>query len=234
MSESIVITSATRTAVGSLGQSLKNIPGDELGSIVISEAINKSKLKKDDIDEVIMGQVLTGGTGQNPARQAAMRCGIAKEKPAYVVNQVCGSGIRSVASAYQSIKSGDSKIVIAGGQENMSRATHAIFYREDKKFTENKLVDTMINDGLLDSFNDYHMGVTAENVAEKYKISRDEQDNFSLNSQKKTEKAYSENKFKDELIKLQIEDGDKKFIFDKDEHPRNNFYKSKWKNYSKR
>jgi acetyl-CoA C-acetyltransferase len=169
-----------------------------------------------------MGHVLTSGLGQNPARQASIGAGVPVSKPAHIINQVCGSGLRSVVSGYQSIKLGENQIVIAGGQESMSRATHAIFYREDKKFSEKKLVDTMINDGLLDSFNDYHMGVTAENVAEKYKISRDEQDNFSLNSQKKTEKAYSENKFKDELIKLQIEDGDKKFIFEKDEHPREN------------
>ena len=176
MSESIVITSATRTAVGSLGQSLKNIPGDELGSVVISEAITRSKLKKDDVDEVIMGQVLTGGTGQNPARQAAMRCGIPKEKPAYVVNQVCGSGIRSVASAYQSIKSGDSKIVVAGGQENMSLAPHAIHLRNGKKLGDVQAVDTMIKDGLWDAFHNYHMGVTAENVATKFQITRDDQD----------------------------------------------------------
>jgi len=220
--KNIVITSATRTAVGSLNRSLKNVQGYELGSAVIRESIIRSKLKNEEVDEVIFGQVLTGGAGQNPARQATINAGIDISKPAHIINQVCGSGLRSVVSGYQSISLGENKIVIAGGQENMSRATHAIYYREDKKFSENKLVDTMIKDGLLDSFNDYHMGVTAENVAEKYKISRNEQDNFSLNSQKKTEKAYSENKFKDELIKLQIEDGDKKFIFEKDEHPREN------------
>ena len=220
MSESIVITSATRTAVGSLGQSLKNIPGDELGSVVISEAINKSKLKKDDIDEVIMGQVLTGGTGQNPARQAAMRCGIAKEKPAYVVNQVCGSGIRSVASAYQSIKSGDSKIVIAGGQENMSLAPHAIHLRNGKKLGDTHAVDTMIKDGLWDAFNNYHMGVTAENVATKFQITRAEQDKFALNSQEKAFKAINDNKFKDEIVSLKIKSKKSEINFDKDEHPR--------------
>ena len=129
----IVITSAVRTAVGTLGKSLKNIPGYELGTTVLNEAIIKSKLKKDEIDEVIMGQVLTGSTGQNPARQASMKSGIPKEKPAYLVNQVCGSGLRSIASAYQSIKSGDSKIILAGGQESMSLAPHAIFLREGKK-----------------------------------------------------------------------------------------------------
>ena len=222
-SNDVVITSALRTPIGRYKGSLKNLSASKLGSIVIKEVIYKSKLDiEEEIDEVIMGHVLTSGLGQNPARQASIGAGVPVSKPAHIVNQVCGSGLRSVVSGYQSIKLGENQIVIAGGQENMSRATHAIYYREDKKFSENKLVDTMIKDGLLDSFNDYHMGVTAENVAEKYKISRDEQDNFSLNSQKKTEKAYSENKFKDELIKLQIEDGDKKFIFEKDEHPREN------------
>ena len=221
-SSDVVITSALRTPIGRYKGSLKNLSASKLGSIAIKEVIYQSKLDLEEIDEVIMGHVLTSGLGQNPARQASIGAGVPVSKPAHIVNQVCGSGLRSIVSGYQSISLGENKIVIAGGQESMSRATHAIFYREDKKFSEKKLVDTMINDGLLDSFNDYHMGVTAENVAEKYKISRDEQDNFSLNSQKKTEKAYSENKFKDELIKLQIEDGDKKFVFEKDEHPRNN------------
>ena len=221
-SSDVVITSALRTPIGRYKGSLKNLSASKLGSIAIKEVIYKSKLDLEEIDEVIMGHVLTSGLGQNPARQASIGAGVPVSKPAHIVNQVCGSGLRSVVSGYQSISLGENKIVIAGGQENMSRATHAIYYREDKKFSENKLVDTMIKDGLLDSFNDYHMGVTAENVAEKYKISKDQQDIFSLNSQKKTEKAYSENKFKDELIKLQIEDGDKKFIFEKDEHPREN------------
>ncbi len=217
----VVITSALRTPIGRYKGSLKNLSASKLGSIAIKEVIYKSKLDLEEIDEVIMGHVLTSGLGQNPARQASIGAGVPVSKPAHIINQVCGSGLRSVVSGYQSISLGENKIVIAGGQENMSRATHAIYYREDKKFSEKKLVDTMIKDGLLDSFNDYHMGVTAENVADKYKISREEQDNFSLNSQKKTEKAYSENKFKDELIKLQIKEGDKKFIFEKDEHPRN-------------
>ena len=221
-SNDVVITSALRTPIGRYKGSLKNLSASKLGSIAIKEAIYKSKLDLEEIDEVIMGHVLTSGLGQNPARQASIGAGVPVSTPAHIINQVCGSGLRSVVSGYQSISLGENKIVIAGGQENMSRATHAIYYREDQKFSENKLVDTMIKDGLLDSFNDYHMGVTAENVAEKYKISRDEQDNFSLNSQKKTEKAYKQNRFKDELIKLQIEDSDKKFIFEKDEHPREN------------
>ena len=218
----VVITSALRTPIGRYKGSLKNLSASKLGSIVIKEVIYKSKLDVEEIDEVIMGHVLTSGLGQNPARQASIGAGIPVSKPAHLVNQVCGSGLRSVVSGYQSISLGENQIIVAGGQENMSRATHAIYYREDKKFSEKELVDTMMTDGLLDSFNDYHMGVTAENVAEKYKISRDQQDNFSLNSQKKTEKAYNENKFKDELIKLQIEDENKKFIFEKDEHPREN------------
>ena len=221
-SNDVVITSALRTPIGRYKGSLKNLSASRLGSIAIKEVIYKSKLDVAEIDEVIMGHVLTSGLGQNPARQASIGAGVPVSKPAHIINQVCGSGLRSVVSGYQSIRLGENQVVVAGGQENMSRANHAIYYREDKKYSEKKLVDTMIKDGLLDSFNDYHMGVTAENVAEKYKISRDEQDNFSLNSQKKTEKAYSENKFKDELIKLQIEDGEKKFIFEKDEHPRNN------------
>ena len=218
----VVITSALRTPIGRYKGSLKNLSASKLGSIVIKEVIYKSKLNVEEIDEVIMGHVLTSGLGQNPARQASVGAGVPVSKPAHIINQVCGSGLRSVVSGYQSISLGENQIVVAGGQENMSSATHAIYYREDKKFSEKELVDTMMKDGLLDSFNDYHMGVTAENVAEKYKISRDQQDNFSLNSQKKTEKAYNENKFKDELIKLQIEDQNKKFIFEKDEHPREN------------
>jgi len=169
-----------------------------------------------------MGHVLTSGLGQNPARQASIHAGIPVSKPAHIINQVCGSGLRSVITGYQSIKLGDNKIVVAGGQENMSRAPHSIFYREDKKLDEKKLVDTMINDGLVDSFNNYHMGVTAEIIATKYKISRDEQDLFALNSQEKTQKATDENKFKNELIKLKINIDDKNFIFEKDEHPRSN------------
>ena len=150
MSKSIVITSATRTAVGSLGKSLKNIPGEELGSTVIKETIRRSNIKPAEVDEVIMGQVLTGGTGQNPARQSAMKSGIPKETPAYIVNQVCGSGIRSIASGFQSIKSGDSNIVIAGGQESMSLAPHAIHLRDGKKLGDTELIDTMIKDCLLE------------------------------------------------------------------------------------
>ena len=218
----VIITAALRTPIGAYQGSLKGLEAYKLGALVIKEAIYKSELKSNDVDEVIMGHVLTSGSGQNPARQASIHAGIPVSKPAHIINQVCGSGLRSIVTGYQSIKLGENKIIVAGGQENMSRTPHAIFYRNEKKLDEKKLVDTMVNDGLVDSFNNYHMGVTAENVAEKYKISRDEQDLFALNSQEKTQKALSENKFKDELIKLKIKTKGKDFIFEKDEHPRSN------------
>jgi len=218
---SIVITSANRTAVGSLGKSLKNIPGDELGSAVISETIKRSKINKEDVDEIVMGQVLTGGAGQNPARQAAMKSGIPKEKTAYIVNQVCGSGIRSVASGFQSIKSGDTKIVIAGGQENMSLSPHAIHLRDGQKLGDTKIIDTMIKDGLWDAFQGYHMGITAENVAKKFQITRDEQDKFALASHQKALRAQDEDRFKDEIINFKIKSKNAEINFNRDEHPRN-------------
>ena len=220
MSKSIVITSATRTAVGSLGKSLKNIPGEELGSTVIKETIRRSNIKPAEVDEVIMGQVLTGGTGQNPARQSAMKSGIPKETPAYIVNQVCGSGIRSIASGFQSIKSGDSNIVIAGGQESMSLAPHAIHLRDGKKLGDTELIDTMIKDGLWDAFHGYHMGVTAENVATKFHVTRQKQDKFALNSQEKALEAIKQNKFKDEITNFKIKSKKAEINFNKDEHPR--------------
>ena len=216
----VLITSAKRTAVGSLGKTLKNIKASELGSAVISSLVDDSKINNSEIDEVIMGQVLTGGTGQNPARQASINSGIPKEKPAYVVNQVCGSGIRSVASGYQSIISGDSKIVVAGGQENMSLSPHAIHLRDGKKLGDTELLDTMIKDGLWDAFHGYHMGITAENVAEKFQITRDEQDKFSLRSHEKALIAQNNNKFKNEIIDLKIKLKNSEINFIKDEHPR--------------
>ncbi|MFL2890177.1 MAG: acetyl-CoA C-acetyltransferase [Pelagibacteraceae bacterium] len=217
---SVIITSATRTGVGSFGKTLKNIPSHELGSVVISEAIRKIKINKQEVDEVIIGQVLTGGTGQNPARQALIKSGIPKEKPAYLVNQVCGSGIRSIVSGFQSIISGNSKIVIAGGQENMSLAPHAIYLRDGKKLGDAEMVDTMINDGLWDAFNGYHMGNTAENVAKKFQITREEQDKFAFSSQQKAIDAQSANKFKDEIVNLKIKSKNAEINFCKDEHPR--------------
>jgi len=220
--DDVVITSALRTPIGTYKGSLKDLSADKLGALAIKEVIHKSNLKPDQIDEVIMGHVLTSGLGQNPARQASIHAGIPVSKPAHIINQVCGSGLRSIVSGFQSIKLEENKIIVSGGQENMSRAPHSLFYRENKKLDESKLVDTMINDGLTDSFNHYHMGVTAENVAEKFEISRDEQDSFALNSQKKTQDAIGKKKFKDEIIKLQINNNKENVIFGNDEHPRNN------------
>ena len=214
------ITSAVRTAVGSLGKSLKNVKAEELGSAVITESIIRSKINKNDIDEVIFGQVLTGGAGQNPARQASIKAGIPKEKPAFIVNQVCGSGIRSVASAFQSIGNGDSKIAIAGGQESMSLAPHAIHLRDGKKLGDAEIIDTMIKDGLWDAFHGYHMGITAENVAEKFQVTREEQDKFALRSQQKAIEAQKMKKFNDEIVNFKIKSRKAEIDFNKDEHPR--------------
>jgi len=211
--KSVVITSALRSAIGSFNGSLKNMQAHDLGSIVIKEVIKKSNLKFNDIDDLILGQVLTAGTGQNPARQAGIKAGLPIEKPASILNQVCGSGLRSIAVGYQSIISNDAKIVIAGGQESMSNAPHTINFRKDKKLDETKLVDTMIKDGLWDAFNGYHMGMTAENVAEKWQITRSDQDNFALSSQIKTEKAQKDENFKNEIVPIKE--------FQIDEHPRN-------------
>ena len=214
----VVIVGAVRTVIGTFKGSLRKMRADQLGSIVISEVLKKSKFDKGEIDEVIMGQVLTTGGGQNPARQAAINAGLSISKPAHIVNQVCGSGLRAVISGFHSIKLGYAKSVIAGGQENMSISPHSIFYREEKKIAENKLLDTMIHDGLLDAFNNYHMGVTAENVAKKFSISRQDQDQFALNSQKKTELAFNNGKFDNEMIKVNHNGN----FLDRDEYPRFN------------
>ena len=218
--DKILITGASRTAVGSLGKTLKNTPADDLGAKVILDQVTKSKIKKNDIDEVIFGQVLTSGCGQNPARQASIKSGLPKEIPAYVVNQVCGSGLRSVVLGYQSIVTGNSKIIIAGGQENMSLSPHAVHLRNGKGLGDTELIDTMIRDGLWDAFNGYHMGVTAENVAKKFQVTREEQDKFALESQEKTLLAQKQNKFKKEIVNFKIKSKKNEIIFNKDEHPR--------------
>jgi len=211
--KSVVITSALRSAIGTFNGSLKNMQAHEVGSIVIKEVIKKSNLKFDEVDDLIMGQVLTASTGQNPARQAGIQAGLPIEKPSYTVNQVCGSGLRSIANGYQSIISNDANIVVAGGQESMTNAPHTINFRQEKKLDESKLVDTIIKDGLWDAFNGYHMGVTAENVAEKWQISRKDQDNFALSSQTKAERAQKKENFKNEIVPIKG--------FKIDEHPRN-------------
>ena len=215
-SKEVVIVSAVRTPIGSYRGSLKKMRSDQLGSLVIKEALKLTKFSSDEVDEVIMGQVLTAGAGQNPARQAAINAGIPISKPAHTIHQVCGSGLRAVISGYQSIKLGESLNVISGGQENMSIAPHSIFFRDERKISEDKLTDTMINDGLTDAFNNYHMGVTAENIAKKFDISKKEQDEFALNSQKKTEEAIKNSKFDDELVKINQDNN----LLNLDEHPR--------------
>ena len=218
--KTVVITSAVRTAIGSLGGTLKNVPAHKLGSSVILSALDKSNLKPSDVDEVIMGQVLTGGAGQNPARQATMDAGIPKETPSFIVNQVCGSGLRSIASGFHSILSNNSKIVVAGGQESMSQAPHVVHLRNGKKLGDTELVDSMIKDGLWDAFNGYHMGITAENVAQQFQVTRKDQDKFAFDSQTKALKAQKENKFEDEIVPYEIQLKKGNSIFKKDEHPR--------------
>ena len=218
--KTVVITSAVRTAIGSLGGTLKNIPAYKLGSAVISEAIKKSSLKPSDINEIIMGQVLTGGAGQNPARQASIDSGIPKETPSYVVNQVCGSGLRSIASGFHSILSNNSNIVVAGGQESMSQAPHVIHLRNGKKLGDTELIDSMIKDGLWDAFNGYHMGITAENVAQQFQVTRKDQDKFAFDSQTKALRAQKENKFDNEILPFTIQSKKGSVTFKKDEHPR--------------
>ena len=218
--KNIIISSAVRTAIGSFEKTLKNISAVQLGSAVISEAMKKSKIKPSDVDEVIMGQVLTAGCGQNPARQSAIKSGVPVEKPSYLVNQVCGSGLRSIVSAYHSILTDSSKIVVAGGQESMSSSRHCIHLRDGKKIGNVELVDSMIKDGLWDAFNGYHMGVTAENVAKKFQVTRDEQDGFALKSQEKALQSQKDNKFRDEIIDFKIKLKTSEINFNTDEHPR--------------
>ncbi len=215
--EDIVITSAFRTPIGSFQGSLKNHSATELGTAVIKKCMEHSKLNSSEVDTVILGHVLQAGCGQNPARQVAINAGIENDKTATTINQVCGSGLAAVTLGFNSLKLNDSNIIIAGGQESMTNAPHYVNYRIDKNLSEENLKDTMLIDGLIDAYNDYHMGMTAENVAEKYQITRNDQDNFALNSQKKAIKALKENKFKDEIVPIKLKD---KKIFDKDEYPR--------------
>ncbi|PJB70519.1 MAG: acetyl-CoA C-acyltransferase [Alphaproteobacteria bacterium CG_4_9_14_3_um_filter_47_13] len=216
----VVIVSAKRTAIGTLGGGLKSLAAHELGALVIKDVLRDAQLDTADIDEVILGQVLTAGEGQNPARQAAMTAEIPQEKTAYTINQVCGSGLRTIALGMQAIANDDAKIIIAGGQESMSNAPHCVWMREGVKFGNVDMIDTMIRDGLWDIFNDYHMGITAENIAQKYQITRQNQDNFAANSQQKTEKAIKEGRFNAEIIPVTVKSRKEEIIFDKDEFPR--------------
>ena len=216
----IVITSAKRTPIGKFLGSLSNFSASELGKFAIDSVIEECKLDKNRIDEVIMGQVLTGGAGQNPARQASMLAGIPKEKSALTVNQVCGSGLRAVSLAAQSILTNQSNIVVAGGQESMSNAHHTINLRNGLKMGDGNIKDSMIVDGLWCAMNDYHMGTTAENIAEKYNISKEDQDQFATESQNKTENAQKKNHFNNEIIPIEIKSKKETIEFNSDEFPR--------------
>ena len=214
----VYITAATRTGVGSFNGSLASLPAHELGKVVIKETIKRSGIDNSEVDEVIMGQVLAAGTGQNPARQASMNAGISKETPAWVVNQVCGSGLRSVALGYQSIRNNDANIIVAGGQESMSQSPHCTHLRNGTKMGDTQMIDTMIKDGLWDAFNGYHMGTTAENVAQQWQITRDQQDEFAFNSQTKASKAKEAGLFKDEITPVEIKTRKDTIIFEHDEY----------------
>ena len=217
--DDVIITSAFRTAIGSFNGSLSSKTAPELGSTVIKKCIENSEIKKEEVDMVYMGQVLSAGVGQNPARQASIYAGLPNTTTNTTINQVCGSGLASIALAYNSIRCGDGNIIIAGGQESMSNAPHYIKLRKGEKVNEDKIKDTMIIDGLWDVYNEYHMGTTAENVAEKFNIKRQDQDKFALNSQKKAIKAIKEKKFINEIVPVEINNN---IYFEQDEHPREN------------
>ncbi|HEY6863437.1 MAG TPA: acetyl-CoA C-acetyltransferase [Burkholderiales bacterium] len=218
----VVIVAAARTAIGKFGGALSKIPAADLGAHVIKAVLARARLKPEQVSEVIMGQILTAGIGMNGARQASIRAGIPDMSPAMTINMVCGSGLRAVALAAQAIKAGDSEIVVAGGQESMSLAPHVLMgSREGFRMGDAKLIDTMINDGLWDVFNQYHMGVTAENVAKQYQVSRAEQDEFAAKSQQKAEAAQKAGRFKDEIAPVEIaQRKGPALAFDADEYPK--------------
>ncbi len=220
MSTNIVIVSAARTAVGAFNGAFANTPAHELGAEVVKTALARAKVEPADVDEVILGQVLTAGQGQNPARIAAMAAGIPQEKTAWGLNQLCGSGLRAVALGLQQIANGDAKIIVAGGQESMSLAPHAAYLRSGQKMGDLKFVDTMLKDGLMDAFNGYHMGNTAENVAGKWQLNREEQDKFAAASQNKAETAQKEGRFKDEIAPFTVKTRKGDIVVDQDEYIR--------------
>ena len=220
--ESVVIVSATRTAVGSFCGGLASIPAHDLGAVLIKKVAESANIDLSEIDEVILGQILTAGQGQNPARQAAMKAGVPEEKTAFLVNQLCGSGLRAVALGAQQLILGDANIIIAGGQESMSQSHHSAFLRLGKKMGSMHIEDTMLKDGLNDGLFGYHMGVTAENISKKFKISRKEQDAFALNSQLKASKSQLNGKFIDEITPINIQSKKENKIFKNDEYIRTN------------
>src|SRR5579863_9964376 len=220
MSREVVIVGAARTAVGAFNGAFAAIPAHQLGAAAVSAALQRAKVDPSEVDEVILGQVLGAGEGQNPARQAAMKAGVPKEKTAFGLNQVCGSGLRAVALGLQQIANGDANIIVAGGQESMSLAPHAAYLRSGVKMGEMKLVDTMLQDGLIDAFHGYHMGNTAENISAKWQINREEQDRFAAGSQNKAEAAQKAGRFKDEIVPVTISSRKGDVIVDADEYPR--------------
>ena len=216
----IVIVSAARTPVGSFNGSFSNITAADLGSIVIKEVLNRAKIKGEDVSEVIMGQVLTASCGQNPARQASIKAGVPQEITAFTINQVCGSGLRAVALGLQSIINNEAEIIVAGGQENMTQAPHCFHLRQAGIMGDTEMIDSMIKDGIWDIFNGYHMGVTAENVAEKWQITRDQQDEMALNSQHKAEEAQKNGKFQKEIVSVSVQLKTGTVVVRDDEYPR--------------
>ena len=216
----VVIASAARTPIGAFMGGLASLPASKLGEIAIAEVLKRAGVNPEDVSEVVMGQVLTAGVGQNAARQAAINAGIPAERTAVTINQVCGSGVRSVAMGYQAIMAGDSDIVVAGGQENMSASHHSAGMRNGQKMGPLNMVDTMIVDGLWDVFNNYHMGNTAENVAAKWEITREQQDAFAAASQQKAEAAQSAGKFSDEIVPVTVPGRKGDTVVDTDEHPK--------------
>jgi acetyl-CoA C-acetyltransferase len=220
MSKEIVIAAAARTPIGSFNGALAGVPAHDLGKIAISEALKRAKVDAADVDEVIMGQILTAGSGQNPARQAAVNAGIPVEKTALGINQLCGSGLRAVAFGWQQIAAGDANIMVVGGQESMSQAPHAAHLRDGTKMGEMKMVDTMLKDGLWDAFHGYHMGNTAENVAQRYQVTREDQDKFAVASQNKAEAAQKSGRFKDEIVPVTVKTRKGDVVVDSDEFPR--------------
>ena len=216
----VVIASAARTPIGAFNGALSSVPAHYLGQVAISEAMRRAKVAPNEVSEVVMGQILGAGEGQNPARQAAVGAGIPYEATAYGVNQVCGSGLRTVALGFQAIRNGDSEIVVAGGQESMSLAPHCMHLRNGTKMGDTQLIDTMIRDGLWDAFNGYHMGTTAENVAQRWQITRQQQDELALRSQQRAEAAQKAGRFKDEIVPVKIASRKGEVVVEVDEHPR--------------
>ncbi len=219
-SDAIVVASATRTPVGAFNGAFAAVPAHELGAAVIAEVLGRAKVEPGEVDEVILGQVLTAAQGQNPARQASIKAGLPKETTAWILNQVCGSGLRTIAVGMQQIATGDAKVIVAGGQESMSMSPHAAHLRNGVKMGDYAMIDTMIRDGLWDAFNGYHMGTTAENVARQWQLSRDEQDQFALASQNKAEAAQKAGRFKDEIVPFTVKTRKGDVVVDQDEYIR--------------